>query len=108
MADRDRRLLGFQSVFYHSAECLSDIDIAVYQFKELCETADRDRALTDILKKVLKLSKGWETARDHAYAAVDTDNRMRFWLPEGGGPGLLLKCALGTADLESPVGAPRL
>ena len=50
---------------------------AVSQFRELCEIADRDRSLTDTLKKVLKLSKGWETAREHVYKAVDTDNRMR-------------------------------
>ena len=50
---------------------------AVSQFRELCEIADRDRALTETLKKVLKLSKGWETAREHVYKAVDTDNRMR-------------------------------
>jgi hypothetical protein len=49
----------------------------VSQFRELCEIADRDRSLTDTLKKVLKLSKGWETAREHVYKAVDTDNRMR-------------------------------
>ena len=47
------------------------------QFRQLCEIADRDRSLTDTLKKVLKLSKGWETAREHVYKAVSTDNRMR-------------------------------
>ncbi len=50
---------------------------AVSQFRQLCEIADRDRSLTDTLKKVLKLSKGWETAREHVYKAVGTDNRMR-------------------------------
>ena len=52
------------------------------QFRQLCEIADRDRSLTDTLKKVLKLSKGWETAREHVYKAVSTDSRMRCALPQ--------------------------
>ena len=60
-----------------------DPERAVSQFRELCEIADRDRSLTDTLKKVLKLSKGWETAREHVYKAVGTDNRMRCAAPLG-------------------------
>ena len=72
---------------------------AVSQFRQLCEVADRDRSLTDTLKKVLKLSKGWETAREHVYKAVGTDNRMRC--------ALLLTCQHPlTALLRRPAGVP--
>ena len=54
------------------------------------------------------LAQGWELARDHAMTAVGTDNQMRIWYSDSAAleGGLLFKCALGSVDLESPVGAP--
>ena len=76
-------------------------DRAVSQFRQLCEIADRDRSLTDTLKKVLKLSKGWETAREHVYKAVGTDNRMRCaTLPDSAEPLQLSIRAAG--ELQQP------
>ena len=54
--------------------------------------------------------QGWEAARDHARSAVETDNRLRRWLPGPGlaqGPpaGLLYRCTLGNLDLTAPLGA---
>ena len=53
--------------------------------------------------------QGWEAARDHARSAVETDNRLRRWLPGPGlaqGPpaGLLYRCTLGNIDLTAPLG----
>lgn len=53
--------------------------------------------------------QGWEAARDHARSAVETDNRLRRWLPGPGlapGPpaGLLYRCTLGNLDLTAPLG----
>jgi hypothetical protein len=81
---------------------------AVGQFKEVVEVAERDRPLCETLKKVLKLAKGWELARDHAYSAVGTDNSLRFWCADAQMErALVFKCSLGSIDLESPVGARR-
>jgi len=51
--------------------------------------------------------QGWELARDHAMTAVGTDNQMRIWYSDSPAldGGLLFKCALGSVDLENPVGA---
>lgn len=82
----------------------------VGQFKELVEVAEHDPALCETLKKVLKLTRGWEVARDHAMTAVSTDNQMRIWYSDANSQldshegGLLFKCHLGSVDLESPVG----
>ena len=53
-------------------------------------------------------AQGWELARDHAMTAVGTDNQMRIWYSDSAAleGGLLFKCALGSVDLENPVGAP--
>lgn len=59
---------------------------------------------------MLKLTRGWEVARDHALMAVSTDNQMRIWyandkaMPEAQGLGLLFKCGLGSVDLDNPIG----
>lgn len=81
--------------------------IAVGQFRELVEVAERDAQLCETLKKVLKLTRGWEVARDHARTAVATDNRMRVWCADRRGlsGGLLYKCHLGSVELDSPIGA---
>ena len=49
----------------------------VGQFRDLATVAAADAELTDALKRVLKLTKGWEAACEHAFAAVDSDSRAR-------------------------------
>ena len=84
--------------------------LAVGQFRDIVEVAEKDPQLCETLKKVLKLTRGWEIARDHARTAVHSDNRMRVWCPQGSSQasppqsGLLFKCNLGSVDLENPVG----
>ena len=71
------------------------------------EVAEKDPALCEKLKKVLKLTKGWDAARDHARTAVGTDNRMRIWYAQHPpGAGLLFRCAGGAVQLDEPMGAP--
>ena len=85
---------------------------AVGQFRDVVEVAEKDPQLCETLKKVLKLTRGWEIARDHVRTAVASDNQMRIWTepptsaastPAEGG-GLLYKCHLGSVDLNHPVG----
>lgn len=57
----------------------------------------------------IALLQGWEAARDHARSAVETDNRLRRWLPgpnlsQGPPAGLLYRCTLGNIDLTAPLG----
>ncbi len=73
------------------------------QFKRLALWAERDRGMCEQLKKVLKLTKGWELARDHALHAVSNDNQMRVYSSDGT-VGLLYKCQQGNVDAENPVG----
>ena len=100
--------LGWQSCFLPARGCLmSGCLCAVGQFRDLIREADRDRMLCDTLKKVLKLTKGWDAAREHALSAVNTDNRMRIWYKDDSMlTGLLFRCNLGNVDLENPVGEP--
>lgn len=89
---------------------ITPIFIAVGQFRDIVEVAEKDPQLCETLKKVLKLTRGWEIARDHARTAVSSDNRMRIWCPQSGSQvsppqsGLLFKCHLGSVDMENPVG----
>jgi hypothetical protein len=77
----------------------------VGQFKDVVEVAEKDPQLCETLKKVLKLTRGWEIARDHVRMAVSSDNQMRIWTAAGPDEGgLLYKCNLGSVDLEHPVG----
>lgn len=77
---------------------------AVGQFKALTEWAEQDKAVCETLKRVLKLTRGWDVARDHARMAVGTDSRMRLWYAADGQSGLLYKCNLGSVELDQPVG----
>ena len=74
------------------------------QFKALTEWAEQDKAVCETLKRVLKLTRGWDVARDHARMAVGTDSRMRLWYAADGQSGLLYKCNLGSVELDQPVG----
>ena len=91
-------------------QAVETLSAVVGQFKDIVEVAEKDPQLCETLKKVLKLTRGWEIARDHARTAVTSDNRMRVWCPQGSSQGLppqsglLFKCDLGSVDLENPVG----
>ncbi|KAK9817517.1 hypothetical protein WJX74_004575 [Apatococcus lobatus] len=77
----------------------------VGEFRELVELAEKDRPLCENLKKVLRLTKGWDMARDHAMQAVGTDNYLRIWYSDATmSNGLLFKCGLGSVDLDAPLG----
>jgi hypothetical protein len=67
--------------------------------------AEDDRQLCEQLKKVLKLTKGWEEARDHARKAVPVDNNVRLWWinPEKT-KALLFNCHEGTVKLDAALG----
>lgn len=82
--------------------CALDVT-AVGQFKRLAQWAEQDRNVCEQLKKVLKLTKGWELARDHAAQAVENDNRMRVYTHDGR-TGLLFKCQQGNIEASDPVG----
>ena len=90
----------------------------VGQFRDLAEAAAAEGPeLTDALKRVLKLTKGWEAACEHAAHAVEVDGRCRVWydcLDDGSGrqnftsrEGLVFPGALGAVDLSAPIGLLR-
>lgn len=66
--------------------------------------ADKDRALCETLKKVLKLTKGWDAAKEHAMQAVTSDHQLRIWSQEPNS-GLIFKTLMGVVDIEKPCGA---
>ncbi len=66
--------------------------------------ADKDRALCETLKKVLKLTKGWDAAKEHAMQAVTSDHQLRIWSQEPSS-GLIFKTLRGVVDIEKPCGA---
>jgi hypothetical protein len=52
---------------------------------------------------VLKLTKGWDAAKEHAMQAVTSDHQLRIWSLDSTA-GLLFKCHMGVVDIEKPVG----
>ena len=93
----------------------------VGQFRDLAEAVAADPELTDALKRVLKLTKGWEAACEHAAQAVEDDSRARvFYVNSSGeegnpsssaaaaaGEGLVFPGVLGAVDLGAPIGLLR-
>jgi len=81
----------------------------VGQFKELVEVAERSKPLRETLKQVLRLTKGWDVARDHARRAVHTDIQLRVYHPDGRTDvGLVYRCgAFNVVDINQPVGLLR-
>lgn len=81
----------------------------VGQFKELVEIAERSKPLRETLKQVLRLTKGWDVARDHARRAVHTDVQLRVFHPDGRTDvGLVYRCgAFNVVDINQPVGLLR-
>eukprot|EP00889_Picochlorum_renovo_P004825 jgi/Picre1/31855/NNA_007203.t1 len=68
----------------------------VGQFRELVETAERNKPLRETLKQVLRLTKMWDVARDHVRKAVHTDVQLRVYHPDGREDvGLVYRCDSG-------------
>jgi hypothetical protein len=80
--------------------------VAVGELKTLIELAERDKFLRDNLKQLLRLTKGWDTLKDHVMLAVDDDRQLRVWYLDGDGTqGIVFKCTVGNdLDLDNPVG----
>ncbi len=68
--------------------------------------AERNKPLRETLKQVLRLTKGWEVARDHVRRAVENDVQLRVWHPEEHRDiGLVFKtAAFNVIDMQRPVG----
>lgn len=81
----------------------------VGQFRELVETAERNKPLRETLKQVLRLTKGWDVARDHVRRAVHTDVQLRVYHPDGRTDvGLVYKCGtFNVVEINRPVGLLR-
>ena len=81
----------------------------VGQFRELVDTAERNKPLRETLKQVLRLTKMWDVARDHVRKAVHTDVQLRVYHPDNRDDvGLVYKCAsFNVVDINRPVGLLR-
>eukprot|EP00887_Chlorella_sp_A99_P000045 scaffold16.g45.t1 len=81
----------------------------VGQFQDLVEMAESNKALRETLKQVLRLTKGWDVARDHVRRAVETDVQLRVFNPGGRTDvGLVFKCgAFNVVEMHRPVGLMR-
>ncbi|KDD74522.1 hypothetical protein H632_c1256p0, partial [Helicosporidium sp. ATCC 50920] len=81
----------------------------VGQFRDLVELAEHNKPLRETLKQVLRLTKGWDVARDHVRKCVDTDGRLRVFHPDQRCElGLAFRCgAHNVVDLQRPVGLLR-
>lgn len=81
----------------------------VGQFKELVDLAERNKPLRETLKQVLRLTKGWDLARDHVMKAVHSDVQLRVYHPDGRTDvGLVFKCgAYNIVDVQHPIGLLR-
>ena len=81
----------------------------VGQFRDLVETAERSKSLRETLKQVLRLTKGWDVAREHVRRAVHTDTALRVFHPDWNTEaGPVFRCgAFNVIDIEHPVGLLR-
>ncbi|PRW58095.1 CSE family protein [Chlorella sorokiniana] len=78
----------------------------VGEFRQLAVWAQEDPSRLDQVKKMLKLTKGWEEARDHALIAVGADERLRAFFPDDSlAAGLLFRCKDANIGLEAPLAA---
>eukprot|EP00887_Chlorella_sp_A99_P003348 scaffold26.g3348.t1 len=72
---------------------INSVTKAVGQFRDLVEMVESNKALRETLKQVLRLTKGWDVARDHVRRAVETDVQLRVFNPDGcTDVGLVFKC----------------
>lgn len=81
----------------------------VGELKELVMAAERNKVLRENLKQLLRLTKGWDTMRDHVMMAVDDDVQLRVWYADSDGNlGIVFQCgAFNAIDLNNPVGVLR-
>lgn len=81
----------------------------VGQFLALVDMAEKNKPLRETLKHVLRLTKMWDIARDHARKAVQTDVQLRVYHPDGRmDVGLVYKCgSFNVVDINRPVGLLR-
>ncbi|KAL6785978.1 hypothetical protein ACKKBG_A00900 [Auxenochlorella protothecoides x Auxenochlorella symbiontica] len=77
----------------------------VRELQALMVWAEESLERCDATKKILKLTKGWEEAREHVFKAVESDTRLRLWssLPSGSLVGLLFPTSGATPLLDSPL-----
>ncbi|KAL4437149.1 hypothetical protein ABPG75_004288 [Micractinium tetrahymenae] len=76
----------------------------VGEFRQLVEWAVQEPTRCEQVRKMLKLQKGWEEARDHALKAVGDDSRLRaFFADDARSAGLLFGCRGATPLLEDPL-----
>ncbi len=81
----------------------------VGELKELVMAAERNKVLRENLKQLLRLTKGWDTMRDHVMMSVDDDLQLRVWYADTDGKlGIVFQCgAFNAIDLNNPVGVLR-
>lgn len=76
---------------------------AVGDFQKLVHWSEKDALRTKTIQRVLKLTRGWEAAADHAKSAVPADTRFRTFLSDTGFT-LLYPCNNGKVDIEQTAG----
>lgn len=83
--------------------------LTVGELKELVQAAERHKTLRENLKQLLRLTKGWETMRDHVMLAVDDDKQLRVWYADNDGNlGIIFQCSsYNSIDLNNPLGVLR-
>lgn len=82
---------------------------SVGELKELVQAAERHKTLRENLKQLLRLTKGWDTMRDHVMLAVDDDKQLRVWYADNDGNlGIIFQCgSYNSIDLNNPLGVLR-
>lgn len=78
----------------------------VAEFRQLVEWAMQSKERIKALKKLLKLTRGWDEAVEHAATAVEDDTLLRAWWGGGqGAPALVFAANRGMPILDGgPVG----
>lgn len=73
------------------------------------QAAERHKTLRENLKQLLRLTKGWDTMRDHVVLAVDDDKQLRVWYADNDGNlGIIYQCGShNSIDLNNPLGVLR-
>lgn len=76
----------------------------VGKFCALMQWAEADPSREATLKRALKLAKGWEEARDHAFVAVSDDFSVRlFYSNSELQQGLVFRSVGGIPDIDDPI-----
>ena len=76
----------------------------VGKFRMLIAWAEADLMRSTTLKRVLKLAKGWDEARDHASMAVSDDFNVRLYYSTPSlDKGLVFRCVDGVPEIDDPL-----